>query len=344
MMLLLYFGAMKLLNVYLILFLSSTLNTFQGPAFDASVPQIVPKEQLGRANGLRQLTRSVQSMVAPVAAGALYPVIGLIGLLAIDFVTFLFAITTVLVQRIPQPILRDAKKTKNKVWDDVKGAMAVIRSKSGFIELIAVFGLLNFIANLAIVLIGPIVISSYSESIYGLVNSISGVAMVIGGMIAGAFPVKKHRVRSIFRSLIFTGLGLCIMGASPLWYVLAAGFFVAMLPIPFTNGTFGTLIHMKFPGEMLGRVGALIDALLKMITPIAFLLAGFLSDKVFNPLLVEGGALADTFVGRWIGVGSQRGSGLILIISGILLAITCIAMLCNKRVMMLEEVNPDEVE
>lgn len=162
-------------------------------------------------------------MVAPVVAGALYPLIGLIGLLAIDFVTFLFAIITVLVQRIPQPILKEVEQTKNKVWNDVKSTLSIIRTKPGFFQLIAVFGLLNFIANLAIVLIGPIIISTYDGAVYGLVNSISGASMVIGGIVAGAFPAKKNRVRYIFRSLILTGLGICVMGVSPLWYVLAAG-------------------------------------------------------------------------------------------------------------------------
>ncbi|MDO4754000.1 MAG: hypothetical protein Q4A41_03255 [Bacillota bacterium] len=227
---------------------------------------------------------------------------------------------------------------------DMKAAMSMIRSKTGFIKLILVFALLNFIANLSIVLIGPIIISNYEPSVYGVVNSVSGVAMVLGGIFAGVFPVKRNRVRAIFRALIVSGIGLCVMGVSPSWPVIATGFFLAMLPVPFTNGTFGTLIHMKFPGEMLGRVGAMIEALLRLIVPLAFVMAGFLSDHVFNPLLVEGGPLADTFFGRVVpGVGPQRGSGLVLIVSGLLLALTCLAMLFNKRVMNLEYVNPDEV-
>ncbi|MDY0126489.1 MAG: hypothetical protein RBS09_09880, partial [Anaerolineaceae bacterium] len=43
-----------------------------------------------------------------------------------------------------------------------------------------------------------------------------------------------------------------------------------------------------------------------------------LADKVFSPLLVEGGALAES-IGQIIGVGPGRGLGLFYIILGILM-------------------------
>ena len=54
-------------------------------------------------------------------------------------------------------------------------------------------------------------------------------------------------------------------------------------------------------------------------------MSGILVDNVFNPLLVEGGALAST-VGRVIGVGDGRGIGLLLVVSGILLAVSAFVM------------------
>lgn len=337
---LLYFDHMQLVTVYIILFISSTLGTLQGPAFESSVPQIVPKEQLGRANGLRQLTGAVQSLISPVVAGALYPFIGLVGLIAIDFFSFVLAILTVLVSHIPQPLLK-GDESKLSVWADLKFAVSIIREKTGFMELIVMTALLNFVANISMVLIGPIVLSNYSPAVFGLINSISGLAMMVGGLLAGLFPVKDHKVRAIFRLLMFAGIGLSIMGLSPEWYVIALGFFLFMLPIPFANGTLGTLIQSKFPNEVLGRVSSVILALLKIVTPLAFLMAGFLSDVVFNPLLKQGGILSSSLLGNVIGVGPQRGSALLLVISGFLLVLVCLSILKNQKVMSLEIANPD---
>lgn len=51
----------------------------------------------------------------------------------------------------------------------------------------------------------------------------------------------------------------------------------------------------------------MIDGLLKIITPVAIVLSGVLAEKVFNPLLIDGGTLANTWIGSLIGVGKTEG-------------------------------------
>ncbi len=77
--------------------------------------------------------------------------------------------------------------------------------------------------------------------------------------------------------------------------------------------------------------------------PLAFLLSGFLADHVFNPLLVEGGALANTFVGQALGVGPARGVGLMIICSGFLLFIISGIAFGNKHIRNIETEIPDVV-
>ena len=61
-----------------------------------------------------------------------------------------------------------------------------------------------------------------------------------------------------------------------------------------------------------------------------------LSDYVFSPLLLDGGALADT-VGTIIGTGSGRGTGFLIIIAGALLCVTSILLYNLKSVKRLEK-------
>lgn len=328
--------------VYPLTFLSQTLGTFQNPAFNATIPLLVDKEDVPRANGFMQLIRAIQNMLAPLIAGALFPFIGLAGLFIIDFITFFVAIFTILPQKITQEIEEVPSSNFTKtIVDDLKVAVNVLKEKQGFIQLIVVFSILNFIANIGMVLIGPLVMSNFDTKIYGLINSISGIAMVLGGFISGIIPSKEHKVRSIFLSLIICSIGMIIMGINYHWIVIAVGFFFFMLPTPYANGTLGSLLQLKIETKMLGRVGALVDCLMKIITPIAIIFAGFLADNVFNPLLVENGALSNTFVAKIFGVGKGRGIGLLFTICGILLFAICAYMLFDKNVNQLEEQNPD---
>ena len=56
-------------------------NAFQWPAYSAAISLMVPKEQLGRANGMMSLVEAGPAVLAPLMAGALLPVIGLTGIL-----------------------------------------------------------------------------------------------------------------------------------------------------------------------------------------------------------------------------------------------------------------------
>ena len=89
-----------------------------------------------------------------------------------------------------------------------------------------------------------------------------------------------------------------------------------------------SIFQIKIERNVLGRVGALMTAILAAITPIAYLCAGPLADYVFEPLMNEKG----------------RGIGLIFITSGILLIISCLLMRLNKTVTSIEKRLPDYVD
>ena len=55
----------------------------------------------------------------------------------------------------------------------------------------------------------------------------------------------------------------------------------------------------------------------RSMMPLAFLSAGPLADLVFEPMMREGGTLANTFLAQVVGVGPGRGIGLIFIIAGL---------------------------
>jgi len=75
----------------------------------------------------------------------------------------------------------------------------------------------------------------------------------------------------------------------------------------------------------------------------AFAVAGFLADRIFNPLLEPGGLLADT-AGLIVGTGRGRGIALLFVLSGLAIsAISCCVRL-NSSIRGLEEVIPSLME
>ncbi len=341
---LLIIAKLEVWMIYLLGFLSSTLSTFQSPAFGATIPLIVPKESLGKANGMIQFLTAMKGMVTPILGAVLYTMLGLTALFIIDFATFFVAIFIMLFQQIPQVFAKDEHSNFLKtISSDFKFSINYIKSKSGFMKVIFSFTILNFIANLVLVLIGPLVMANYNKTIYGFVDTVLGVSLFIGGILASVIPSVNKKVRSLYLSLIVSGIGLAIIGISANWISISIGVFLFMILVPYANRAFGTLVQMKVENTALGRVSAIVSAMLQLVSPIAVICAGLLADNIFIPMFENGGSLSGTIIDTMLGAGNQRGIGFMFIICGILLLIFCISMLFNRSVMRFEIDNPDVI-
>ncbi|UTC84217.1 MFS transporter [Treponema denticola] len=326
---LLIFNKLELWMVYPLVFISGTLGTFQNPAFGASIPMLVPTDKLTRANGLLQFSSAIQNLLAPVIAGFLYPLIELKGLFIIDFVSFFFALASIAFIKIPQPSI---EKTKDSLvlaaLKDLKYAWKYLIQKEGLMQLIVFFAFLNFIANLSMILLGPLMMSVYNSQAYGNVQAGIGLAMLLGGLCSSLIPDTKNKIKRILLILSLCSIGPIISGTTLNRIIITGGFFIFMFPVPYVNTLLMSIFQIKIERNVLGRVGALMTAILVAITPIAYLCAGPLADYVFEPLMNEKG----------------RGIGLIFIISGILLIISCLLMRLNKTVTSIEKRLPDYVD
>ncbi|EMB42144.1 MFS transporter [Treponema denticola] len=326
---LLIFNKLELWMVYPLVFISGTLGTFQNPTFGASIPMLVPTDKLTRANGLLQFSSAIQNLLAPVIAGFLYPLIELKGLFIIDFVSFFFALASIAFIKIPQPSI---EKTKDSLvlaaLKDLKYAWKYLIQKEGLMQLIVFFAFLNFIANLSMILLGPLMMSVYNSQAYGNVQAGIGLAMLLGGLCSSLIPDTKNKIKRILLILSLCSIGPIISGTTLNRIIITGGFFIFMFPVPYVNTLLMSIFQIKIERNVLGRVGALMTAILAAITPIAYLCAGPLADYVFEPLMNEKG----------------RGIGLIFIISGILLIISCLLMRLNKTVTTIEKRLPDYVD
>ena len=103
-MLLIHFERLDIWHIYLIMGLNSLFRALQVPAYTASVSLLVPKNQLGRANGIMQLEATSSYLLSPILAGWLLEQVGIVNVMVIDLATFLFAVVIVLAVHIPSPV------------------------------------------------------------------------------------------------------------------------------------------------------------------------------------------------------------------------------------------------
>lgn len=336
-------GELQTWHIYLLVTVGSVFSAFQEPAYQASVSMIVPKKELTRANGIAQTAQAVQSILTPLIAGGLFVAIGMRGIILIDFITYFFAVGALLIVRIPQPELApEDKKQKGQTRKDLAFGWKYLRARRGLFWLLWYFAMVNFTLNFAGVLTGPLVLSAHPASAYGLVQTMLGAGLLTGGLLISSWGgPKTKRVPVLIGCIAAAAFGVLIVGLNRNLAFPAAGFFVLMMFIPIASSMSQAVFQTKVAPEAQGRVFAVRGLISRSMMPIAYVLSGLLADRVFEPLMREGGALANTALGTLMGVGAGRGIGLMFVIAGLVGMTVSGLVYLNPRIRRLEEEIPD---
>jgi MFS family permease len=336
-------GWLEMWQIFVIMGFNSIFRALQVPAYTASVSLLVPKNQLGRANGIMQLETTASYLLSPILAGWLLENAGIVGVMLIDLVTFFFAVSIVLAVRIPRPAL--AKKdpgTQTSLWKDMALGWQFISARAGFLSLMVLFGLGNYANLMTDTLMPPMLLELSSPTLLGSVLSTGGLGMLVGTVLMSAWGGPKKRINGV---LIFKTLaGLAIMGVGLFQRIplIALATFFYYLPFPLVNGSDQAIWQSKVPPEFQGRVFSIRRMLARSMIPLAYLTAGPLSDQVFKPLLNENGLLASS-LGQFFGVGPSRGMGLLISLMGLFIVVLTVITALNPRVRNMEDELPDAV-
>ena len=314
---LMWSGRAELWHIYLVIAINAAFGTLQYPAFSAATTLLVPREQLGQANGMSTLGQAIVSLLSPMAAGLLTGVVGLWNILLIDGATCIFAIFSLLVIRIP-PVVETAEESLGtSFWAESLYGWAYIRTCPGLLGLLLLFASTNFVTGMVQTLIVPMVLTFASSAVLGRVVTGAGLGLLAGGILMSLWRGPVQRVRTILLVLSLQGGVLLVGGLRQNVALITSAAFFYLAGIPIINACSQTIWQSKVPPAVQGRVFAIRQMLASSAIPLATLAAGPLADKVFEPLLAVGGPLANS-VGRIIGVGPGRGIGLLFIVLGFL--------------------------
>jgi len=330
-------------HVYLVTAIGSGLNSFQWPAYSAATTMLVPKEDLGRAGGMVQIGEAISQLISPAVAGALYVTSGLQGVALIDFITFLCAVTTLLLVHIPQPeVSLEGREGQGSLRQEIAFGWKYIVVRPGLLGLLLVFASFNFLSGLSIPLIAPMVLDMTSARTFGILSSIVGLGMLAGTLVMSVWGGPRRRIHGVLAFLAASGLLLVLFGLTPYIAIMTLAGFGLMFATPIINGSSQAIWQSKVAADVQGRVFSVRRMIAQSISPVAYALAGPLADRVFKPLLMPDGALAGS-IGRVIGVGPGRGIGLLFIVIGFLCSLVSLSAYLNPRVRNLEDEIPDAV-
>ena len=313
-------GDLPVRLVYLAIALDSACGALQNPAYKASLTDLVEKESWGRAGGLVQLAASAQYLISPLAAGLILGSLGLQAVLLIDAGTFFFAVAS----SLAMPRLRPrAEAAQPGLRADFAAGYRFLTRDPATRGLVLLLAAVTFFVGQLQTLFTPMMLAITDATRLGLVQSISATGMLVSSLLIGLVGLPGGPAAATLSGLALAGLSMSLMGATVSLPLITAGFFLFFFCLPFVNTGAEVQIRGRVPGEIQGRVWGLVGLTTQAGYIVAYLSSSFLADVIFSPLLVPGGAFADS-LGAVIGTGPGRGIGLMLILSGLGLSLTAV--------------------
>lgn len=307
-------GSDSMLPIFIGVTFNAVFVALLEPSFRATITELLTEEEYARASGMVQIAGNAKFLISPALAGILLAVADIHLILLIDIGTFFITVTTVAIVR--KSVGKAVKTEKQSIGREMRLGFAEINKNKGIRTLVILMSFVCFFVGILQTLTSPMVLAVSDAETVGIMESLCAVGMLLGSVFIGILGIKKNYSTVLCVAGIFSGIFIALTGVNKSIFVTGAGVFLFFLALPFMNTSADVLIRKNVPNEIQGRVWGIISLLSQAGTVLAYALSGVLADFVFEPLLADNGALADS-VGALIGTGTGRGIGFMLVLSGI---------------------------
>jgi hypothetical protein len=334
---LLWGGGPPNVAVYVLLALVSVALAFQRLAYQSAVPQLVPKQYLGNANGVVQLVSGTATLLVPLVAVGLLSAVDLRGILLLDVVSYAVAVGVLLTVRFPTTM---AGWRREGVATEIRNGFRYFWGRRGLRAMLLFFVATNVFLAAVLIMVSPLVLTVGALRDAGMVATAAGAGGVAAGLLMTVWGgPRRRRMRGMLWATVAFGASALVIGLRPdltlIGFGAAAMYFSGVLQ----NGIWFTIVHTKVPQRFHGRIIALNFTVAQTVCAVGFLLAP-LATGILERLMRPGGALAGT-VGVVLGAGAGRGIGLLYVICGAAIALVGAGAMRYTILSRFDEVVPD---
>lgn len=311
-------------NVWLLLSVFAVQQAFfavNQPTRTAVIARLVPLSRIGAATSLNMTVTQAGAIIGPILGGLLIPVTGFAWLYLVDAVCLFSTLWAVL--RLPALPPVPASSTSASSSSSTRGFRSVI---DGFVYLAAMpLLLMSFVLDIIAMtfgmpraLIPQISHLDFGESgdgglFYALLFAAMPAGAVLGGVFSGAVTRARRQGLGIVVSVIGWGAAIVVMGLAVtladgkagVWaWVAVISFLVGGVADMFSSVQRNAMLQEGADDRMRGRI-----------------------QGVFFIVVAGGPRLADMlhgWVGSWMGAGPATAWGGVLVIVGVLVAVSVV--------------------
>lgn len=261
------------------------ISGFRTPAYNATMPMLVPERHLVRINSMDTLLGSISMIAGPALGILLYTSFGLQSTIFLGFIGAAAAAVTMLLAKIP----RDHGSHDNAgAWASLKEGASALAEQRGL--LVLVIGVsLGMLAYGPIDSLLPLMVYSHFGGdgfAASLLAAVMGIGLLAGSLVLMMVNPQRKLARIIIVAAFVVGAGALVSGLIPeggFWaFVVCIG--ILAIACAWFNAPLMTLLQKNVPDEKLGRVMGLFTALNGLAIPAGTALGGVIAEVTGTPM------------------------------------------------------------
>lgn len=319
MILLLYLTQhLQIWHLYLFGAVNGGFGQLQSLAYSTSVTLMVSPAQYTRASSMESALHYGSAIFAPALAGILYGSLGLVGIFAIDIVSFGVAIATLCAVVMPQPPSQMVMPWSRLLQTTGQQMIAGLRDcwqQPSLRFLLLITLLFWLVHDLGGAIYEPMILARSGGNAQVLAGTslaagLGGVIGAIGLSVWGGFP---RRTQGLIYGMIGAGLSKLLFGLGRAAWVWLPSQFCSSLHFPLLSSSETAIWMARVAADRQGQVFAANSLLLQLSAAGAMGLAGLLADRLFEPMMMGNRAIARALQ-PLLGGGSGSGMALLYVL------------------------------
>lgn len=283
--------ALRVWQLYIVVFLLSSLGRLFAPARQALVPELVEPAQLTRANALIEGSGQAAWIFGPLLGGVVVGAVGAVNVFYLDAVTFFVSAATLLLVR---PAFKQPPASRVGVWKEAADGLAYVR-RTPVLLATTLLGSTGTLAFAPVPVLLPVLVRRVFHGgpvVFSVLMSAFFIGSLVGSAAIGKAGNRLHRGRALLGGVLALGLLILALAAAPGAVIAAAALMVLGAAAAVFNVAEYSLIQQQTPAELRGRVAAVANVAAQLLRPPAVLMAGFLAQHYDLRLALSVMALA----------------------------------------------------
>lgn len=297
--LLYYFNLMSLTVLFVLTFICAFFETFFNPAVISTVPNLVDKENLSKANSLNSMSWKLSTFVGISISGFLFYYFGIFGVLLINGISFILSGISEMFIEMPKTSNSntnlDLRKIKTQIFADFKEGIVFLKTQKTLLILVGLALCINIVYYPIFEIIFPKTIKfslDMNAKIYGILQSLIPIGSIIVMFVLSLIKLKGKDSKWIINGVIIEGIIISLLGVPLIFFAnsyisntsvviiysiltIFLGIIIGLMNVPLISS-----FHRLVPDEFRGRFFAIFETASQGSIPIGAFLFGILSDRI----------------------------------------------------------------